>query len=139
MGYFNAEGPPVPIPNTVVKLCSADNTCLATGRKDRSWPTLAIPHRGMAFFFSSLFAPPLCALFTILLPLFCALCLWTKGDFLCYNVYAEGSLWDFSLGGVKKCLTETLDMYSCKRREALKTAPCDDSKTQDFITMERLS
>ena len=35
----NAEGPPVPIPNTEVKLCSAENTCLATGRKDRSMLT----------------------------------------------------------------------------------------------------
>ena len=32
----NAEGPPVPIPNTEVKLCSAENTCLETGREDRS-------------------------------------------------------------------------------------------------------
>ena len=31
----NAEGPPVPIPNTEVKLASAENTCLETGRKDR--------------------------------------------------------------------------------------------------------
>ena len=34
-----AEGPPVPIPNTEVKLCSAENTCLATSREDRSLPT----------------------------------------------------------------------------------------------------
>ena len=32
----NAEGPPVPIPNTEVKLCSAENTWLATARKNRS-------------------------------------------------------------------------------------------------------
>ena len=32
----NAKGPPVPIPNTEVKLCSAENTCLETNRKDRS-------------------------------------------------------------------------------------------------------
>ena len=37
----NAKGPPVPIPNTEVKLCSADNTCLETGREDRSKPTYA--------------------------------------------------------------------------------------------------
>ena len=36
VGYFNAKGPPVPIPNTEVKLCSAENTWLATARKDRS-------------------------------------------------------------------------------------------------------
>ena len=35
----NAEGPPVPIPNTEVKLCSAENTCLATDWEDRSMPT----------------------------------------------------------------------------------------------------
>ena len=32
---FNAEGPPVPIPNTEVKLCRADNTRLETSREDR--------------------------------------------------------------------------------------------------------
>ena len=36
VGVFNAEGPPVPIPNTEVKLCSGDNTCLETDRKDSS-------------------------------------------------------------------------------------------------------
>ena len=30
----NAEGPPVPIPNTEVKLCSGDNTLRATVRED---------------------------------------------------------------------------------------------------------
>ena len=30
-----SEGPPVPIPNTEVKLASAENTCLETDRKDR--------------------------------------------------------------------------------------------------------
>ena len=41
VGSTNAEGPPVPIPNTEVKLCSADNTLLATAREDRSEPTPA--------------------------------------------------------------------------------------------------
>ena len=40
VGVFNGEGPPVPIPNTEVKLTSADNTCLETDREDRSMPTL---------------------------------------------------------------------------------------------------
>ena len=40
VGVFNGEGPPVPIPNTAVKLTSADNTCLETDREDRSTPTL---------------------------------------------------------------------------------------------------
>ena len=39
VSVFNAEGPPVPIPNTEVKLCSADDTCLATGRENRSMLT----------------------------------------------------------------------------------------------------
>ena len=34
-----AEGPPVPIPNTEVKLSYADNTRLATVREDRSMLT----------------------------------------------------------------------------------------------------
>ena len=39
VGAFNGEGPPVPIPNTEVKLTCADDTCLATGRENRSTPT----------------------------------------------------------------------------------------------------
>ena len=35
----NAEGPPVPIPNTEVKLCSGDNTLRETAREDSSMPT----------------------------------------------------------------------------------------------------
>ena len=35
----NAEGPPVPIPNTEVKLCSGDNTLRATAREDSSMLT----------------------------------------------------------------------------------------------------
>ena len=39
VGVNSAQGPPVPIPNTEVKLCWAENTCLATSREDRSMPT----------------------------------------------------------------------------------------------------
>ena len=39
VGLTNGEGPPVPIPNTEVKLTSADNTSRETVRKDRSRPT----------------------------------------------------------------------------------------------------
>ena len=39
VGLINAQGPPVPIPNTEVKLCSAENTLLATVREDRSRST----------------------------------------------------------------------------------------------------
>ena len=35
VGVFNDEGPPVPIPNTVVKLICAENTWWATAWKDR--------------------------------------------------------------------------------------------------------
>ena len=36
---INAEGPPVPIPNTEVKLCRAEDTQLATARENRYTPT----------------------------------------------------------------------------------------------------
>ena len=39
VGDFNVEGPPVPIPNTEVKLYRAENTCLETSREDSSLPT----------------------------------------------------------------------------------------------------
>ena len=35
----NAEGPPVPIPNTEVKLCSGDNTWREAAREDSSMLT----------------------------------------------------------------------------------------------------
>ena len=55
VGVFNAEGPPVPIPNTEVKLSSAENTCLATDWEDRSMPTHdKIPEA----FASGIFLPP---------------------------------------------------------------------------------
>ena len=34
VGVFNGEGPPVPIPNTEVKLISGDDTWLATAREN---------------------------------------------------------------------------------------------------------
>ena len=39
VGVNYAEGPPVPIPNTEVKLCRAENTWLATVREDKYTPT----------------------------------------------------------------------------------------------------
>ena len=36
---FSGEGPPVPIPNTVVKITCADNTWLETAREDRAMLT----------------------------------------------------------------------------------------------------
>ena len=40
VGVNDDEGPPVPIPNTVVKLISAENTWREAAREDRSTPTL---------------------------------------------------------------------------------------------------
>ena len=51
VGVFNGEGPPVPIPNTEVKLTSADNTCLETDREDRSMPTQKTATHVAVFFF----------------------------------------------------------------------------------------
>ena len=38
IGVDDAEGPPVPIPNTEVKLCGAENSALATGCENREMP-----------------------------------------------------------------------------------------------------
>ena len=45
VGVFSDEGPPVPIPNTAVKLISADNTWLEAAREDKAMPT-QIPVKG---------------------------------------------------------------------------------------------
>ena len=42
VGVDDAEGTPVPIPNTVVKLSGAENTWLATAWEDRGMPTFFI-------------------------------------------------------------------------------------------------
>ena len=42
VGVDDAEGTPVPIPNTVVKLSGAENTWLATVWEDREMPTFFI-------------------------------------------------------------------------------------------------
>ena len=44
VGITNAKGTPVPIPNTEVKLCSAENTKLETAWEDRSMPTQMCRH-----------------------------------------------------------------------------------------------
>ena len=51
VGAFNDEGPPVPIPNTEVKLICAENTCLVTDREDRSVPTQASRNGSLFSFF----------------------------------------------------------------------------------------
>ena len=40
VGVNNGEGPPVPIPNTEVKLIRAEDTWRATAWENRSMPTL---------------------------------------------------------------------------------------------------
>ena len=40
VSVINAEGPPVPIPNTEVKLCSGDNTSREAVREDSPMLTL---------------------------------------------------------------------------------------------------
>ena len=42
VGVNDDEGPPVPIPNTEVKLVGGENTCLATDREDSTMPTLMV-------------------------------------------------------------------------------------------------
>ena len=42
VGVYNGEGPPVPIPNTEVKLTGAENTRLATDWENRSTPTSSL-------------------------------------------------------------------------------------------------
>ena len=39
VGVDDGEGTPVPIPNTAVKLISAENTLVVTPREDRAMPT----------------------------------------------------------------------------------------------------
>ena len=41
VGVSNAEGPPVPIPNTEVKLCSGKDTWREAARENSTMPTLS--------------------------------------------------------------------------------------------------
>ena len=53
VGVDDAGGPPVPIPNTEVKLSSDDNNWLATAWADRKTPTLFMHPMGcVAIFYS---------------------------------------------------------------------------------------
>ena len=52
VGVNDAEGPPVPISNTEVKLSRAEDTCLETDRENRSTPTQTKSHpKGWLFCF----------------------------------------------------------------------------------------
>ena len=44
VGVDDAEGPPVPIPNTEVKLSGAEDSALATGCENREMPTQGESH-----------------------------------------------------------------------------------------------
>ncbi len=56
VGVYYDEGPPVPIPNTVVKLIRAEDTWREAARENRSAPTLANSHPcGWLFLFCSHF------------------------------------------------------------------------------------
>jgi hypothetical protein len=44
IGGLSGEDPPVPIPNTEVKLPSADGTSRATARESRPLPILSLKH-----------------------------------------------------------------------------------------------
>ena len=46
VGVDSEEGPPVPIPNTVVKLFRAENTWRAAAREDKATPTFFIYFSG---------------------------------------------------------------------------------------------
>ena len=54
-GVYYAEVPPVPIPNTEVKLSSAENTWWVTAREDRSMPAQKRDTRLRVSFFAILF------------------------------------------------------------------------------------
>ena len=54
VGVDDAEGPPVPIPNTEVKLSGAENTWLVTAREDREMPTQSIHPKGCIALYSSI-------------------------------------------------------------------------------------
>ena len=43
VGVISDEVPPVPMPNTEVKLISAENTWLETTREDKAMPALSFP------------------------------------------------------------------------------------------------
>ena len=57
VSVFSGEGPPVPIPNTVVKITCADNTWLETAREDRAMLTpggnIQVPPSSVLFLLSS--------------------------------------------------------------------------------------
>ena len=60
VGVDDGEGPPVPIPNTEVKLTRADDTWLEAARDNRKMPTLkaATQYGGCFFIFNTDFCLP---------------------------------------------------------------------------------
>ena len=54
VSVHNAQGPPVPIPNTEVKLCGAENTRREAVREDRTKPTQEPDPKRSGFILSSI-------------------------------------------------------------------------------------
>ena len=54
VGVNDGEGPPVPIPNTEVKLTSAEDTWLATARENKSMPTQTVRCKSNRLVYASL-------------------------------------------------------------------------------------
>ena len=52
VGVDDVEGPPVPMPNTEVKLNGAEDTWMVTSRKNRKMPTLKKPSNRAVFLFA---------------------------------------------------------------------------------------
>ena len=67
VGVDDAEGPPVPIPNTEVKLCGAEDSALATRCENREMPILVA-----SFFFEVFYY--FFQIFKIKLDIFARLC-----------------------------------------------------------------
>ena len=61
VGVDDAEGSPVPIPNTEVKLSGADDSCPTTGRENREMPTheVSTQQGGHFLLYKKLLFPPL--------------------------------------------------------------------------------
>ena len=72
VGAYNDEGPPVPIPNTAVKLISAEDTRLEAARENKSLPTLvsvffSILCKNKTVFVPAPFRIPISIIFTVFL------------------------------------------------------------------------
>ena len=116
VGAYYDEGPPVPIPNTVVKLIRAEDTWRATAWKNRSVPTLASHFCERLFLIYILLRGRCHAFFLIFFWLYCIMILPNKNSICCHkdcvrfdkNAYSFFTpfLWllDFCLATVGVCV-----------------------------------